>query len=103
MIDYVTNNDICRSRQLLRYFGEESTDCSICDVCVANRKKKEDGNGTIQTRILQVLGASPIGIRQLSRLFPDDEQDLLAQNVREMLDKKIIAMDSDLTLRVVDR
>lgn len=110
MIDYVTNNDICRSRQLLHYFGEESTDCSICDVCVANRKKKEEGipsshtgNGTIQTRILQVLGASPIGIRQLSRLFPDDEQDLLAQNVREMLDKKIIAMDSDLTLRVVDR
>ena len=35
VIAYAKNYDICRSRQLLRYFGEErSTDCDICDVCV---------------------------------------------------------------------
>ncbi|MGN0069609.1 MAG: ATP-dependent DNA helicase RecQ [Prevotella sp.] len=33
---YAMNNDVCRSRQLLRYFGEEKTrDCEICDVCNA--------------------------------------------------------------------
>lgn len=35
MIEYATNNQICRSRQLLRYFGEtRSTDCGCCDVCL---------------------------------------------------------------------
>ena len=35
MIDYATNDTICRSRQLLRYFGEEdSHDCKQCDVCL---------------------------------------------------------------------
>ena len=34
MLDYVTNISQCRSRQLLRYFGEKKThDCGTCDVC----------------------------------------------------------------------
>ena len=36
MINYATNDHVCRSRQLLRYFGEEdSHDCRQCDVCVS--------------------------------------------------------------------
>ncbi len=35
MIDYATCDNICRSRQLLRYFGEtDSHDCHQCDVCL---------------------------------------------------------------------
>lgn len=45
MIKYATNDDICRSRQLLRYFGEErSNDCGQCDVCIAHKKQHEDKN-----------------------------------------------------------
>ena len=37
MIAYAENDDICRSRQLLRYFGEKrSVDCGQCDVCIAH-------------------------------------------------------------------
>lgn len=36
MINYATNDHVCRSRQLLRYFGEEdSHDCRQCDVCLS--------------------------------------------------------------------
>jgi len=36
MIEYATTDNICRSRQLLRYFGEtESHDCRQCDVCLS--------------------------------------------------------------------
>lgn len=35
MIDYLDNDDICRSRFLLQYFSESSDhDCGICDVCL---------------------------------------------------------------------
>ena len=35
MIGYATCDNVCRSRQLLRYFGEtDSHDCHQCDVCL---------------------------------------------------------------------
>lgn len=39
VIGYATNDNVCRSRQLLRYFDEpRSTDCGQCDVCLAHKK-----------------------------------------------------------------
>lgn len=38
MLDYVSETSECRSRYLLRYFGQtETTDCGTCDVCRARR------------------------------------------------------------------
>ena len=35
VIEYANNDSICRSRQLLHYFGEtKSKDCTHCDVCI---------------------------------------------------------------------
>jgi len=40
MIGYATDDHVCRSRQLLRYFGEENDhDCGQCDVCLSHRKQ----------------------------------------------------------------
>ena len=38
MVEYASETDECRSRWLLRYFGqEESEDCGCCDLCRARR------------------------------------------------------------------
>ena len=40
MIDYVNEEDVCRSAYLLEYFGQkESADCGNCDVCRAAKNK----------------------------------------------------------------
>lgn len=56
---YAENNYMCRSRQLLRYFGEnKSSNCNQCDVCIDNRKMtKEDKEElkVIRQEILNLL------------------------------------------------
>ncbi len=38
MLEYVSETTECRSRYLLRYFGQtETTDCGTCDICRAHR------------------------------------------------------------------
>lgn len=38
LLSYAENDHICRSRQLLHYFGEEHTkDCGQCDVCLVHQ------------------------------------------------------------------
>ena len=38
MVEYVTSENVCRSRMLLRYFGEKNEhNCGQCDVCLSHR------------------------------------------------------------------
>ena len=57
MIDYATNDTICRSRQLLRYFGEEdSHDCRQCDVCLSQpHGKARESTMTAEAKAILTL------------------------------------------------
>lgn len=58
MRSYLNNDSICRSRQLLLYFGEESKhDCQQCDVCLNHRHdyRHEDQVDHAKKQILQLL------------------------------------------------
>lgn len=56
IIAYATNDNVCRSRQLLRYFGEEDTkDCGCCDVCKNKNKKSNKGELDAKRMILDLL------------------------------------------------
>ena len=59
MIAYAQEDAVCRSRHLLRYFGEENDhDCRQCDVCLSHRQEgmvSEPGLNEAMERILTVL------------------------------------------------
>ena len=43
MLQYAKNDEICRSRQLLAYFGEHNeTKCQQCDVCLAKETEEKE-------------------------------------------------------------
>lgn len=60
IVGYATNEQVCRSRQLLRYFGEENShDCGHCDVCLSHRPGGMVSSSRVDAakdRILQLLG-----------------------------------------------
>ena len=59
MTNYATCDNVCRSRYLLRYFGEDNGhDCRQCDVCLSHRSEgmvSEPALNTAMEQILQLL------------------------------------------------
>ncbi len=64
MEEYVTTENICRSRMLLRYFGEKNEhNCGQCDVCLskhATDNLSEESYEEVKRQILDLLSHSPL-------------------------------------------
>lgn len=53
---YACNDDVCRSQQLLRYFGEENVkECGHCDVCLKDRHEPMSLDNKTVSLILSLL------------------------------------------------
>jgi len=67
ILNYVNNNDICKSVQLLSYFGESKLeDCGICSVCIKTNESlsKSDIDESI-TSIILALKKKPLSSRDI--------------------------------------
>ncbi len=92
MIEYFTQDTVCRSRYLLRYFADEGEDCRHCDVCNARegRDKKRPADNQVEAArryILDTLSAArkPVEISALKQTEHPREalQEALEQLVGE--------------------
>lgn len=42
VVAYVSNSELCRSRQLIGYFSQPAEhDCGVCDICIAKRNRRD--------------------------------------------------------------
>ncbi|AYN68341.1 RecQ family ATP-dependent DNA helicase [Euzebyella marina] len=77
ILDYINNHKVCRSKQLLAYFGERKTDdCRICDVCSAKKKHTLDLD-VIEVAILKRLTEKAQTSRHLIEQLGYDENEVL--------------------------
>lgn len=95
VIQYADNDSVCRSRQLLRYFGEtDSQDCGQCDVCLSHKDKTNAGNGLAKAKesILHLLSDhQPHLITDINKLkLPTD---LLDKALAELINEERIHME----------
>ena len=90
---YAENDEVCRSRQLLRYFGEERThDCGQCDVCLHptahSAKNWKEACDLIQQHLAD---GKKHPIDELNLLSIPDSQ--LQEALRYMISEEIILAD----------
>ena len=94
MLSYINNDKLCRSRQLLGYFGEAAeTNCGICDVCMNKGKLDETGLTSISEQLLLHLKKGPVASRTLIELVPYMEHDVLV-TIQTLLEDGIIRINS---------
>ena len=101
VIDYIQNDTLCRSRQLLAYFGEApSPDCHCCDVCLSRHHAAAGTAATLEADIVRLVTEQPLTIKQLAGLLPNTDDETLAATVRTLLDRNKLSMDQDYRISV---
>ncbi len=94
ILEFTDNEKECKSKQLLRYFGEKDTfDCGICSFCVA----KKDANTKIDRHkikedIIRLLREKDLSSRDLMDQL-DYPEKLILEILRKMNEHQIIRIN----------
>ena len=95
MEEYVTTENICRSRMLLRYFGEKNEhNCGQCDVCLSKRATdnlSEESYEEVKRQILDLLSHSPLTPAETADQIKAEKHDI-GQVIRYLLDEGELKM-----------
>ena len=98
IISFVKNDEDCRSRQLIEYFGQEATkDCGVCDVCIKQRNNSNSGTRKkeIEKHIFSLLEEKGNTTIKEIETAAGDEYKLYLQVLREMIDNTAVAIEGD--------
>ena len=98
IISFVKNDEECRSRQLIEYFGQEATkDCGVCDVCIKQRNSSNSGTRKkeIEKHIFSILEERGNTTIKEIETAAGDEYKLYLQVLREMIDNSAVAIEGD--------
>lgn len=79
VLDYVENDRLCRSEQLLSYFGEKTTSpCGICSVCLPLETKLDrEGMKKIYFAIIELLQEGEYSSREMTENLPFPEPHII--------------------------
>ena len=102
IIKYISDDTLCKSQQLLNYFGETKTsDCGICSICINKNKKDEnniEANG-IEVVIL-LLQIEDLTSRELLTKSSLSEKQL-TETIQLLLEKNAITLTNYNTYKLV--
>ncbi len=96
-LEYAELN-ICRSRQLLRYFGEKQVaNCGVCDVCLEKEtlELSPEAFETYQRKIEALLRLEPLTLKEVADSFHIKNRSLVLKVLEFLLDAGKISIHND--------
>ena len=98
MEEYVTTDNVCRSRMLLRYFGEKNDhNCGQCDVCLSHRTSpeevKENDFDALSRKMTQLLAAKPMTPAEINDSM-EEEKEKVAAVIQHLLNEGVWKMEN---------
>lgn len=95
IIAYAENDNICRSQQLLRYFGEtDVAPCSHCDVCLSEKRRPVTMSDTTVKKILALLADKlPHELAEVTALDAPSEE--IDSALRFLVSEEKVTVDGD--------
>lgn len=93
MLSYIENDTVCRSIQLLGYFGElQEQPCGICDVCTS-QKTENTSIVHAKIKIIKALKEKDTGSREL-QLKLNISQETIISALQELLEDNLITLNN---------
>lgn len=96
MEEYVTSEEVCRSRMLLRYFGEKNKhNCGQCDVCISRRATdaglSDDSFEELKRQITELLAQEPLPLVEIANKM-EAEKERVEEVIHHLLEEGALKM-----------
>ena len=96
MIDYVSEDDVCRSAYLLEYFGQpESADCGTCDICRSGCSSRR--GDSMRDSLVKFINEDMNGVYSLDDIkvkftsLTTADRSVVLEQLRDLIDKGVVA------------
>ena len=94
VIDFVNNDEECRSVQLLRYFNEKTRKtCGRCDVC--QKQQHRVPYDAIENRVRSVLSEEMLPMDEILSQCSDFEESQVLDAIRFLVDNEVLQVEKD--------
>ena len=94
VVDFVNNDEECRSVQLLRYFNEKTRKtCGRCDVCLKQQHRVP--YDAIENRVRSVLSEEMLSMDEILSQCSDFEESQVLDAIRFLVDNEVLQVEKD--------
>ena len=101
VVDFVNNDEECRSVQLLRYFNEKTRKtCGRCDVC--QKQQHRVPYDAIENRVRSVLSEEMLPMDEILSKCSDFEESQVLDAIRFLVDNEVLQVENDGLVRHKD-
>ena len=95
---FLDNNNYCKMKLILAYFGENNVKtCGKCSICTGNQMFFA---GNVSSEIKQILSGKPSGLEEIAIRLAHYKKELLLENLILLLDSGEVAMQDFRTYRL---